>query len=227
MSGDSKFLPKAYKRRRFYIPADVEVHNTAFDCWVSFFNEVYDLTPLLHQHRGDPLCQPIIRVAGTDISHWFNPQTCDPKTYIDPVSNLEAAYSPWGRYLHVPPIDPSASFDMSFTIPWWKDKVTYCIGKLTAKTRKIRLINMLSKQDDTIEVAFEETLDEILDRYLPLNDHAASYTWKCQTRPLDMEHTLDENGIEDWSEEFRRLDIEEDYYVPAIHLYYNDDLTVK
>jgi hypothetical protein len=86
---------------------------------------------------------------------------------------------------------------------------------------------MLSKQDDIIQVASEETLSEILDRYLPLNDHAASYTWKRLGRPLDMELTLEENGIEDESREFLELDIDEDYYTPAVHLYYNDDLTVK
>lgn len=76
-------------------------------------------------------------------------------------------------------------------------------------------------------MASEETLDEILDRYLPLNDHAASYTWKRLSRPLDMELTLEQNGIPDETDEFRKLDIEEDFYIPAIHLYYNDDLTVK
>jgi hypothetical protein len=227
MSEDLKSIPKAYKKRRYYIIPDVQVHNTAFDCWVTFFHEVYDLTPLLFQYRGDPLCEPIIKAAGTDITHWFDPETRDPKTYIDPVSNLRVVYCPWGRYLHVPPIDPSASFDNSFSVPWWKDRQRYYIGQLTIKMRKIRLINMLSKQDDTIEVASEETLEEILDRYLPLNDHAASYTWKRLGRPLDMELTLGGNGIEDDTDTYRDLNIDEDYYIPAIHLYYNDDLTVK
>jgi hypothetical protein len=62
---------------------------------------------------------------------------------------------------------------------------------------------------------------------LPLNDHAASYTWKRLGRPLDMELTLGGNGIEDDTDTYRDLNIDEDYYIPAIHLYYNDDLTVK
>jgi len=232
MSEEGKWIPKQYKKRRYYIPADVEVHNTAYDCWVSFFNGVYDLTPLLHEYRGncylgDPLCQPIIQAAGTDISHWFDSKTKEPKTFIDPHSNLEAVYCPWGRYLHVPPVDPSASFDMSFSVPWWKDKEKYCIGKLTQKPRKLRLINMLSKQDDIIQVASEELLEEILDRYLQLNEHAGSYTWKRLGRPLDMELTLEENGINDDTEEYKKLGIDEDFYIPAVHLYYNDDLTVK
>lgn len=127
----------------------------------------------------------------------------------------------------MPPVDPDAGFDNAFDTPWWKDEGKYCIGALTVKVRKIRLINMLSKQDDTISVASEETLNEILDRYLPLNDHAASYTWKRLGRPLDMEMTLEENEIKDESEEYIKLDLDPEYYIPAIHLYYNDDLTVK
>lgn len=232
MTEEAKWLPKPYTLRKYYIPDDVKSHCTAFDCWVSFFSGVYDLSTLLFEHTGkrytgDSLCQPIIKAAGSDISHWFDPETRSPKTFMDPVSNLEVIYCPWGRYLHVPPIDPSAKFDTSFKIPWWKDKEKYCIGSLTAKTRKIRLINMLSKQDDTIVVACEETLEEVLDRYLVLNDHAASYTWKRLGRPLDMELTLTENGIEDEADEFKELDIDPDFYIPAIHLYYNDDLTVK
>jgi hypothetical protein len=86
---------------------------------------------------------------------------------------------------------------------------------------------MLSKQDDTIKVAKEETMNEILDRYLPLNSHAASYTWKRLCQPLDMDLTLEENGIEDETDEYKELNIEPDSYIPCIHLYYNDDLTVK
>ena len=34
------------------------------------------------------------------------------------------------------------------------------------------------------------------------------------------------NDIPDESEEFIDLNIDEDAYIPAVHLYYNDDLTV-
>ena len=65
-------------------------------------------------------------------------------------------------------------------------------------------------------------------RYLEINKHAASYTWKRLGRPLDMTMTLEENDILDETEEFERMAIPEDqWYVPAIHLYFKDDLTVK
>ena len=42
---------------------------------------------------------------------------------------------------------------------------------------------------------------------------------------MDMEKTLDENGVPDESEEFDKLGIDFDYYYPVIHVYFNDDLT--
>lgn len=85
---------------------------------------------------------------------------------------------------------------------------------------------MLTKNDDLLEVCSEETMNEILDRYMETNEHSASYTWKRLGRPLDMEKTLEENDIPDETEEFIDLNIDEDAYIPAVHLYYNDDLTV-
>ena len=69
-------------------------------------------------------------------------------------------------------------------------------------------------------------MNEILDRYLELNDHAASYTWKRINRPLDMDLTMEENDIADESKDFIDLNLDEDSYIPCVHLYYNDDLTV-
>ena len=85
---------------------------------------------------------------------------------------------------------------------------------------------MLTKNDDLIEVCSEENMNEILVRYLDLNQHSASYMWKRLGRPLDMDLTLEENDIPDESEQFLDLNLDEDSYIPAVHLYYNDDLTV-
>ena len=41
-----------------------------------------------------------------------------------------------------------------------------------------------------------------------------------------MKKTLAENDVPDESEEFERLSINDDYYTPTLHVYYNDDLTV-
>ena len=221
---EPKHLPKPFKLRRFYTPAEVSLHNSASDCWLSFFHEVYDLSALIQSSPSD-LCDPIVRAAGTDISHWFDPVTREPKTWVDPKSNFRWFYCPTGRYLHIPPLEPDSDWDNSFEVPWWRDK-SLMIGRLTKKTRKLRVINMLTKSDDVVEVCCEESMNEVLDRFLDLNEHAASYTWKRLGRPLDMERTLEENDIPDETEEFAYLNIDEDSYIPCVHLYYNDDLTV-
>lgn len=77
-----------------------------------------------------------------------------------------------------------------------------------------------------IEVCSEETLNEILDRYTQMNVHAASYTWKRLGVVLDMAKNLEKNGIADEREELLELGMQPDEYIPAIHLYFNDDLTI-
>ncbi len=40
-----------------------------------------------------------------------------------------------------------------------------------------------------------------------------------------MESTLEENDIPDETNEYLYLDIDPEEYIPALHLYFNDDLT--
>ena len=46
----AQYLPKPYKKRRYYTPVDVSVHNTPNDCWISLFNEIFDLTELIQKN---------------------------------------------------------------------------------------------------------------------------------------------------------------------------------
>ena len=67
--------------------------------------------------------------------------------------------------------------------------------------------------------------------YLAYNGHSSSYTWKrtdsnAVARILNMRETLDANGIPDESLAFDALNIDEDQFIPIIHLYFSDDLTV-
>lgn len=77
----------------------------------------------------------------------------------------------------------------------------------------------------TKDVGALESMWEILHRYLPHNAHAASYTWKYEGKNLNMEYTLEENGIRDEEEEFDYLNMDGTLHTPAILLYFNDDLT--
>jgi cytochrome b involved in lipid metabolism len=112
----AKHLPAPYKLRRYYTPKEVATHNTANDCWVSFFDEVYDLTQLIQKHYGAEV-EPLIKAAGIDITHWFDAKTREPKTYVDPFSNITQYYVPNGRYLHIPPAEPDTEWDNSFSTP--------------------------------------------------------------------------------------------------------------
>lgn len=224
--------PMTGTRRRFYTPYEVAKHNTADDCWVSFLGGVYDLTPLLQKHPGK-IIEPLIKAAGQDISSWFDPKTRDIKLHICPVTSLERFYTPMGRFPHIPPAEPMGNWDTSFGIAWWRDK-NYFIGNLSNKIRVVRIKNVLTSQEDTIEVPTEETINEIRERYMEINSHAKSYTWKAMLRnggsfafgELDMTRTLAENGVPDESAEFEDQQIESTFYIPVLHVYWNDDLTV-
>ncbi|XP_070623402.1 cytochrome b5 domain-containing protein 1 [Erythrolamprus reginae] len=211
-------------RQRFFTPREVAVHNRPTDLWVSYLGRVYDLTLLSEEYRGDLLMKPILEVAGKDISHWFNPRTRDIQTHIDPRTGCLKYYTPQGRFVHIPPPLPRSDWANDFGEPWWKHPL-YEIGTLSAKTRFIRIINTLATLEQTLEVCSEETMWEILRRYLPYNAHAASYTWKYHGVCLDMDKNLEDNNIPDEDEEFYQLNMDADAFMPAILLYFNDDLT--
>ncbi|CAH1774515.1 unnamed protein product [Owenia fusiformis] len=211
-------------RPKFFTPNEVSVHNTLEDLWVSFLGKVYDLTPLCDVHKGDVLLKPIIQAGGTDISHWFNPKLKDIRTHVDPLTGCVIPYTPHGRFIHIAPPCPNSDWVNDFGRPWWKDD-SYNVGILSKKTRFIKIINTLTSQDQVIEVCSEENMHEILTRYLTYNAHAASYTWKYDGRNLDMDKTLEENEIPDEDEDFYQLSMNDDTYLQAIHLYFNDDLT--
>ena len=190
---------------------------------------VCDLTALVADNPGS-LVAPIIEAAGTDVTHWFDPVTKEVRTFVDPETEFEMPFPPMGAFLHCPPPMPTAEWNSNIGTPWWKDRAL-SIGKLTQKTRKVKLFNMLTKQETILEVCTEETLEEIQRRYLAYNGHSSSYTWKRTdhekgTLLLNMRETLDANGIPDESVQFDALDIDPDTFIPVIHLYFSDDLTV-
>jgi len=227
--GRSERAKMSSSGQRYYTPDEVASHDRYDDLWVSMFGKVYDLTKLVADNSGS-LVEPIIDAAGTDISHWFDPVTKKVKTYMDPETELEVPFCPMGEFLHCPPSVPTTMWSSNIGKPWWQDK-SLSIGNLTAKTRKIRLFNMLTQQESVIEVCCEETLEEIQRRYLEYNQHSASYVWKrsdgqSRARILDMKQSLAANGIPDEDLQFDLLNMDPDEHIPTIHLYFSDDLTV-
>ena len=211
-------------RHRYILPSEVAMHNTSDDCWVSFLDHVWDLTKLVQEHKNELSVQPIIKAAGTDISHWFNPRNRSIRTQIDPVTELETPHIPVENLLDMPNPTPNTT-ERPVEKPWWKDR-RQIVGRLSKHPRYIRILNTLTSTEDMIEVAGEETLNDILERFKKINSHAESYTWKFRGNVLKMEKTLDQNGIFDESEKFARLGLDYDMYIPAILIYFNDDLTV-
>jgi hypothetical protein len=97
------------------------MHSSPDDCWVSFLGGVFDITALLAQNEG-ALSEPLIQAAGEDISHWFDATTGDVKRHVDPLTNLPAAYAPMGRFIHVPPNEPTNDWSTIIGKPWWQDQ---------------------------------------------------------------------------------------------------------
>ncbi|ETI43392.1 hypothetical protein F443_11639 [Phytophthora nicotianae P1569] len=203
---------KHSNRLRFFTPREVASHNMATDCWVSINYRVLDLSLLIEENPG---------------KHFK--YTEDVKYHVDRERNLSVPFVPYGRFLHVPPPDPSAQWCTADLLPWWRDP-KYVVGRLTKKARWLEIVNMLTQQRHSLEVCCEETIAEIQTRYLQLNAHAGSYTWKRleddEFVPMHMQRTLDENGIPDESPIFERFDMDEQQFMPTLHIYYDDDLTV-
>uniref|UniRef100_A0A8C2WYL6 Uncharacterized protein n=1 Tax=Cyclopterus lumpus TaxID=8103 RepID=A0A8C2WYL6_CYCLU len=83
----------------------------------------------------------------------------------------------------------------------------------------------LSMYPSPVQVCSEETMAEILQRYLRYNSHACSYTWKHGGETLDMSRTLSENNILDDDHKLQHLRLDRDLFTPALLLHFNDDLT--
>lgn len=227
-SVNASVVPPKKKDEKYFTPNEVSLHNSIDDLWMSWLGNVYDLTLLAEEFKNDPLLTPILRNAGGDISHWFNPVTGDIQTHINPLTECATPYTPDGRFIHVPPTVARSDWTPATLahVPWWFDRERYMIGKLSKKTRKLRIINTLTKDEHVIEVCSEEKLSAIQDRYGSVNAHAKGYMWKRLGSLLDMNATLEANGIPDESKIFDQVGMDEDQWLPAIHLYFSDDLTV-
>ena len=107
------------KKRRYYTPNEVSMHNIAEDCWVSIFGKVYDLSAFLSKHEG-PLAQPIVNFAGQDISSWFDEETGGVKHELDETTGLLLPFLPHGRFIHVAPAEPVSDWRTDFGWVCWR-----------------------------------------------------------------------------------------------------------
>jgi hypothetical protein len=110
------------------------------------------------------------------------------------------------------------------------------VARLPESCRMIRIKNVLTRQEDVLEVPGEERLADIRRRYqATFNAHAAAYIWKAfvknphgvlEPQELDMSKSLAANGIPDESADFEKCRLAPDFHIPVLHLYWSDDLTV-
>jgi len=216
---------------RVYIPSELATHNTRGDCWVAFLGKVVDVSPVINSLPAEQaaLGDPLLDNAGKDISHWFDAGTGDVRTRIDARTSQPVPFIPMGRFPGLPSEDGSTDDAAA----WWRDEALVR-GRLTSKVRKAWVVNTLTEQRHLLSFGTEETMEEIRERFLEMNAHCKSYTWRVLVsgedgaaafKPLDMSLTLDSNGVPDNEDEVEELGLPAEEYYPVMHLAFNDDLT--
>ncbi|XP_015521147.1 cytochrome b5 domain-containing protein 1 [Neodiprion pinetum] len=209
---------------RYYLPTEVVIHNSPKDCWVSYLGGVYDLTDLCGLYQGSDQIKPILAHAGKDISHWFDHRVNDIRHYVHPVTGVAVPYCPHGPIPDVNPAAPTASWRPLDRCPWWLEE-RYKIGNLTRNPRPCKVLNVLVGTQAVISVCEEDNIERIQERFLGFNNHGVSYTWKFEGKDIDSRCTLTENGILDERDRFIAAGLPDDFYIPCLLCYYNDDLT--
>ncbi|XP_029862905.1 cytochrome b5 domain-containing protein 1 isoform X1 [Aquila chrysaetos chrysaetos] len=157
-----------------------EVAARAGQRWVSARGRGLRLGPFLRDRQGDPQLRPLLEAAGSDVSHWFDPQTGDPLTRVDPQSGLLCCCVPGGPG-GAPP-EPRSDWAPPETPPWWEDPRLE-VGRLTAAPQHLRLCNTLTGQEHVIEACGEQA-GGLVERALPWNAHVGGYAWRCGGAPL-------------------------------------------
>lgn len=212
-------------KHTYYTQQDVAQHSTPGDCWLSHHGRVYDYTPLIRESESN-LTEALVRAAGQDVTHWFSPETGDLQTLEDPLSGRPIYRTPYGLpLLHCPSPYPGADKETPPETPWWRDE-SYQVGLLSACSRPLEILNTLTGHRHLITVPAEETIAEIASRYSRYNSAALTgYQWRYQGEDLQMDKTLDENGIADEREVYLRLNWPENqWYTPVITLIWKDEL---
>jgi hypothetical protein len=154
------------------------------------------------------------------------------KWRVDPATGLRAPYCAEGAFVHVPRIAPSAEQDVAeLALPWWRDE-RFVAGRLTARARRVRVVNSLTSHEHVLEMGVENTVEDLQARYLEHNAHCGSYQWRALVhgafRPLDVHKTLEQNGVVDDSEELDKLGMDADApdFLIDLIIAFQDDLTV-
>ncbi|KAF5306966.1 hypothetical protein FQR65_LT07188 [Abscondita terminalis] len=204
-------------------PFEVVVHNKPQDCWVSLLGKVLNVTSLIEEFKEYGNVRPILEQAGKDLSHWFNEYTNDIAHYVHPLTGALIPYTPHGSIPHVHQTVPTTKWK-PIKCPWWNDPELE-VGKLSKRVRPIKIANMLTGQQCMINVCCEDPVIRIAERYSIFNSDPLSYTWRFSESDdfLDMNKSLEENGVFDERDAFTDLGLPQNLHIPSIFIYYNDD----
>ena len=91
----------------YYTLFEVSVHNDETDLWVSLLGKVYNLTKLIEINKNKKFIEPLLVFAGKDLSHWFNEDTEQVNSCIDPRTGQCRTWCPHGVFY-----DENSQ-------PWW------------------------------------------------------------------------------------------------------------
>lgn len=210
-------------KKPYIAPFEVVVHNKPNDCWVSFIGKVFDITPIIEYYEGQRCIMPLLAHAGKDISPWFDEKDGEIQHHIHPITGARVPYCPHGRIPDVLPQVPTVSWRPLEGKPWWKNE-EYQVGLLTKRVRPIRIINTLIRKEVSMNVCCEDTIRRIMERYSIFCSNPSSYTWRYADKNLEVDKTMEQNGIPDERDKFTDLGLPQNLYVPGVLLYYNDDL---
>ncbi len=223
----------------------VAVHATSESCWVLLWDYVYDITKLLVS-RPPHAAKSILSVAGKDISHLFehgrslgisdlNVREFSIGTASHPITALIAPRSGLRALAFPSRQAPDDRTDKAPLSPWWQDE-TLIVGRLASKLRKIIVKNVLTGHEHFMEVPSEEILADVRKRYLEFNRQAEDCIWRALKQneagnatsfELDMNSTLEANGIADDTENFDRKRIAFAPFVPVLYLHFTDSSSAQ
>ena len=196
---------------------------------------VYDITQLLSLYPPS-VVESFLSVAGTDISYLFKPcgsrgtsvlsvDDFDIGTAAHPITNLVSSRA--GAHMFAYPLTEAPH------IPWWQD-MSLIIGRLSAKLRKVTVKNTLTGHEQVMDIPSEDVVADIQKKYMECNWQAEGYTWKALRKAgeamvlfeLDMNSTLEENGIADETKIFEKMQMVSANFVPVLYLHLTDSLSM-
>ena len=209
---------------KYFTKSDLESHCTSESAYVCIYNKIFDVTKPIQSTPRELGTENLLRNAGKDVSHFFHPLTNLPILKSDFLRETNPSQRQ-NQLLHFDQNLMDSKPKQKIT-PWFLDD-SLQVGLLSSNEVLVRIVNMLTFDEDLLVVPVEETLTQICQRYLAHNYHAASYTWKdIEHRKLTMAYTLQQNGILEDNLLMDYLHIpDKQRPITSIFIHFNDDLT--